>query len=50
LIAARIGSRAIGANADWAGGSICPYDPEHIGWVTLHEVGHALGWGIPPTC
>ncbi|HEX5691673.1 MAG TPA: hypothetical protein VFX76_16780 [Roseiflexaceae bacterium] len=22
-----------------------PYDPEYIGWVTLHEVGHALGLG-----
>ena len=27
-----------------------PYDPECLGWVTLHEVGHALGWGMPPTC
>lgn len=22
-----------------------PYDPEYLGWVTLHEVGHALGLG-----
>lgn len=22
-----------------------PYSPEYIGWVTLHEVGHALGLG-----
>jgi hypothetical protein len=22
-----------------------PYDPEYIGWVTLHEIGHALGLG-----
>ncbi len=22
-----------------------PYDPEYIGWVTLHEVGHAFGLG-----
>jgi len=22
-----------------------PYDPERLGWVTLHEVGHALGLG-----
>jgi hypothetical protein len=22
-----------------------PYDPEFLGWVTLHEVGHALGLG-----
>jgi len=22
-----------------------PYDPEYIGWVTLHEMGHALGLG-----
>jgi hypothetical protein len=24
---------------------IPPYDPEYIGWVTLHELGHALGLG-----
>ncbi|HEY5731140.1 MAG TPA: hypothetical protein VIS72_13890, partial [Anaerolineales bacterium] len=24
---------------------IPPSDPEYIGWVTLHEVGHALGLG-----
>ena len=24
---------------------IPPYDPEYVGWVTLHEVGHALGLG-----
>ena len=22
-----------------------PYDPEYLGWVTLHELGHALGLG-----
>jgi hypothetical protein len=22
-----------------------PYEPEYLGWVTLHEVGHALGLG-----
>jgi hypothetical protein len=22
-----------------------PYDPEYLGWVTLHEMGHALGLG-----
>jgi hypothetical protein len=22
-----------------------PYDPEYLGWVTMHEVGHALGLG-----
>jgi hypothetical protein len=22
-----------------------PYDPEYIGWVTLHELGHAFGLG-----
>jgi hypothetical protein len=22
-----------------------PYTPEYIGWVTLHEIGHALGLG-----
>ena len=22
-----------------------PYDPEYVGWVTLHEIGHALGLG-----
>ena len=22
-----------------------PYDPEYFGWVTLHEIGHALGLG-----
>ena len=27
-----------------------PYDPEYLGWVTLHELGHALGLGMPPTC
>jgi len=27
-----------------------PYDPEDLGWVTLHELGHALGPGQPPTC
>jgi len=26
-----------------------PYDPEYLGWVTLHELGHALGLGMPPT-
>jgi hypothetical protein len=25
--------------------NIPPYDPEYIGWVTLHEIGHALGLG-----
>lgn len=24
---------------------IPPYDPEYVGWVTQHEVGHALGLG-----
>ncbi|SFT32694.1 hypothetical protein SAMN05660657_00037 [Geodermatophilus amargosae] len=24
---------------------IDPYDPEYLGWVTLHELGHALGLG-----
>jgi len=23
-----------------------PYDPEYPGWVTLHEIGHALGAGL----
>ena len=27
-----------------------PYTPEYLGWVTLHELGHALGLGTPPTC
>ena len=22
-----------------------PYEPEYLGWVTLHEIGHALGLG-----
>ena len=22
-----------------------PYTPEYLGWVTLHELGHALGLG-----
>src|SRR4051812_33974574 len=22
-----------------------PYEPEYLGWVTLHELGHALGLG-----
>ena len=22
-----------------------PYTPEYLGWVTLHEIGHALGLG-----
>lgn len=26
----------------WGGGR---YDPEYVGWVTLHELGHALGLG-----
>ena len=25
--------------------NIPPYDPEYVGWVTQHEVGHALGLG-----
>ena len=25
--------------------NVPPYDPEYLGWVTLHEVGHALGLG-----
>jgi hypothetical protein len=27
-----------------------PYSPELLGWITLHELGHAWGWGMPPTC
>jgi hypothetical protein len=27
------------------GSGIEPYDPEYLGWVTLHEIGHALGLG-----
>ena len=25
--------------------NIPPFDPEYLGWVTLHEIGHALGLG-----
>ena len=27
-----------------------PFEPEYLGWVTQHEVGHALGLDMLPTC
>lgn len=32
-------------SSDLPGSKSTPYTPEYLGWVTLHELGHALGLG-----